>query len=139
MCKQILLTFTVVAIGLAGLSGCNQPRPPFEPNAVQYGDYKQIYVDGYRLKEDTNIDEPPRVVKDQFGLLHITVPIRSVIDRAFSVQYRVTFFDANRHIVNIQSWADKALTPNTPDQIMATSPVPADDFRLDLRLATDLD
>jgi hypothetical protein len=138
MLKKLVPAF-VIALPALLFTGCNQPRPPFEPNAVQYGNYKQIYVDGYRLKEDTNIDEPPRAVKDQFGLLHITVPIRSVIDRAFSLQYRVTFFDANRNVVNIQSWSTKALTPNTPDQIMANSPVPADEFRVDLRLTTELD
>ena len=137
MFRKFFPKFAVAIGGLLVIVGCNQPRPPFEPNAVQYGDYKQVYVDGYRLKEDTNIDEPPRVTKDQFGLLHVTVPIRSVIDRAFSIEYRITFFDANRQVVNVQSWADKALTPNTPDQIMANSPVPADDFRLDIRKDVD--
>ncbi len=126
--------------GLLAAAGCgNQPRPPIEPNAIPYGNYKQIYVDSYAIKQDTNIDEPPRMTRDSFGLLHVTVPIRSTINPPMMIQYRVTFFDLHRNVVNIQTWSDKALTPNTPDQIMAVSPVPADDFRMDLRLARDFD
>ena len=134
MFKTTLIKLVLGSAALAMIAGCTQPRPPIEPNAVQYGDYKQIYVDSYSLKQKTNIDEPPRVRRDQYGLLHVSVPIRSVIDPAFTLQYRVTFFDRDRQIVHVQDWTDKPLTPNTPDIIQANSAVPADDFRMDLRL-----
>ena len=134
MLKTTLLSLALALAAIAS-TGCVGPRAPIEPNAVPYGNAKQVYADSYRLKQVTNIDEPPRMSKDQFGFLHIVVPIRSVIDPMFNIQYRVTFFDANRNVVNIQEWSDKPLTPNTPDQIIANSPVPAEDFRVDLRLA----
>lgn len=115
------------------IAGCNQPRPPISANAMPYGNYQQVYVDSIRLKENTNIDEPPKMARDEFGLLRVTVPIRSVIDRPFEIQYRVTFFDADHNPVSTQEWMDMPLTPNVPDQIHAVSPVPAADFRLDLR------
>ena len=135
-------TRTLVALGIAGVltvAGCNQPRGPIEPNAIQYGNFKQIYVDSYRLKQATNVDQPPSMTRDQYGLLHVTVPIRSVIDRPFTLQYRTTFFDRDRHVVNQQSWTDLPMNPNTPERIEANSSAPADDFEMDLRVPPGFD
>ena len=125
-------------LALAAVVGCNQPRPPYEPHAVQYAS-KQIHVDGSRLQADTNIDQPPVVTRDQFGILHVMVPIRSVIDRNFTLQYQARFFNRDHGIVNEISWTDKPMTPNTPDQIEVNSTGPAEDWELNLRLPPGFD
>ncbi|HZL35718.1 MAG TPA: DUF1425 domain-containing protein [Tepidisphaeraceae bacterium] len=130
---QLLKTFSMIFAALM-VVGCNQPRGPIEPNAVAFGNSRQIYADSYKLKEQTNIDEPPRMTKDQFGLLHIMVPVRSTIDRPFTLQYRVTFFDRDHQVASQQNWSDLAMNPNTPERIETASSGPAEDFEVDLRL-----
>ncbi|MDB5356216.1 MAG: hypothetical protein JWN24_2669 [Phycisphaerales bacterium] len=127
-----------MVLALAAMVGCNQPRPPYEPHAVQYAS-RQIHVDGSRLQSDTNIDQPPVVTRDQFGILHVMVPIRSVIDRNFTLQYQARFFNRDHGIVNEISWTDKPITPNTPDQIEVNSSGPAEDWELNLRLPPGFD
>ncbi len=86
------------------------------------------------LREDTAIQEPMMTV-GQGGILHVTLPIRSTIDRKLYVDYRVRFFDANHHPLGGQGdWIPKILPPNTPDMITFNSTGPgAADFQIDLR------
>lgn len=129
----------VFAMLLLVAAGCNQPRGPIEPNAVAYPAAKQVYADSYKLKQQTNIDQPPRMWQDANGLLHVEVPIRSTIDRPFTLQYRMTFFDRGHHVTSQQSWADLPMNPNTPERIEATSATPSEDFEADLRLPPGFD
>ena len=118
--------------GLLAGAGCNQMRPPIEPHADPYGG-KQIYVDSHALQQDTAVGTPIRS-RDPAGLLHVVVPVRSVIDKQLHVQYRARFFDRDRHLVSEIGWTDKTLTANTPDTIEANSASPgAEDFELHLR------
>jgi hypothetical protein len=117
------------------LFGCNQMRPPIEPQSDPYLG-KQIYLDSYQLKSDTAVGTPIRS-RDQFGILHVVVPIRSIIDKQLHVQYRVHFFDRNHNVVGELAWTDKTLTANTPDQIEVNSTGPAaEDFQMDVRYPT---
>jgi hypothetical protein len=64
----------------------------------------------------------------------VMLPIRSAVDHQLPAQYRVTFFDQNRITLDQQSWIDKTLTANTPDQINVNSvDKRAADFEIDLR------
>jgi hypothetical protein len=132
MLNRTMMPYALM-VSLVAMVGCNQPRPPYEPRAVQYRS-TQIHVDGSRLQQDTNIDQTPVATRDQFGILHVMVPIRSVIDRNFTLQYQARFFDREHHVVNEISWTDKPMTPNTPDQIEFNSTGPAEDWELNLRL-----
>lgn len=118
----------------AVIGGCRDSNAPLEPSFIPYGNTREVYVDGPDVRRATNIDEAPTMFKDPYGLLHVHVPLRSrVDDHAITLQYRVTWFDISHHIVDVEGWQDKSLTPRVPDQIDLTSPVKADDFRMDLR------
>jgi hypothetical protein len=107
-------------------------RPPIEPQGDPYGG-KQIYVDTGGLRSDTGVGTPIRS-RDQAGLLHIVVPIRSIIDKQLYVQYRVRFFGRDHQLLSEIGWTDKTLTANTPDQIEANSASPAaEDFEVHFR------
>jgi hypothetical protein len=52
------------------------------------------------------------------------------------VDYRVTFFDDNRQVINQTTWFTKTLEARTPDQISVNSTSPkATDFQVDFRYA----
>jgi hypothetical protein len=77
------------------------------------------------------------VARDDSGdILHVTVPIRSAIDKRLYVDYRVSFFDRNGQLLNQTGWLTKTLEMNTPDQITVNSMSPrAADFQVDFRWA----
>jgi len=117
---------------LLALAGCNQLRPPVEPQSDPYLG-KQIYLDSYQLKSDTAFGTPTRS-RDPFGIMHVVVPVRSIIDKTLYVQYRVYFIDRNQNKVGEIGWTDKTLTANIPDQIeFNSSNAAAEDFQLHLR------
>ena len=122
----------LLGLSLLSLAGCNQLRPPIEPQSDPYLG-KQIYLDSYQLRSDTAVGTPVRS-RDQYGIMHIMVPIRSIIDKQLHVQYRVYFLDRNQNKVSEIGWTDKTLTANTPDQIeFNSSNAAAEDFQLHLR------
>ena len=64
----------------------------------------------------------------------MTLPIRSAVNLQLHVQYRVSFFDRNHGLLDQQSWIDKTLTANTPDQINVNSvDKRTADFQIDFR------
>ena len=112
------------ALTLCGLlllaAGCNNVvRPPIEPQGDPYRT-GQIHFNSYELRRDVVVGNPT-LTRDDAELLHLIVPVRSIIDRQLYVQYKVTFFDRNHHEVNHIGWTDKTLTANSPDQIEANS------------------
>jgi hypothetical protein len=129
--KTMLTAFTGIAAFVA--IGCNnQPRASIQPHGDSFAE-PQINVDSYELQRDVAVGQPIRS-RDAAGLLHIVVPVRSIIDRQLHVQYRVQFIDRNHSLVNEIGWTDKTLAANTPDQVDANSTSPAaDDFRVHFR------
>ena len=129
-----MLKISVFLAGMMALSvaGCNHVRPPIEPRNDPYAT-GQVFCDSEQLKSDIAV-KPVVLTRDEAGLLHVLVPLRSVIDRQLHVQYRFTFFGAGRQMLNQTGWFDKTLTPNTPDQVTFNSTSgEASDFQMDLR------
>ena len=118
-----LLLAAASALGL----GChdNSVPPPVQPRQDVYhtADATQVFFDSEYLRSDTAADTPT-VIRDQAGLLHVTVPIRSVTDHQIRIDYRVIFFDRDHIEVDRSPWHDKFLTPNVPDSVtvVATNP-----------------
>ena len=133
MLNRISLSVLTIAGFFLLAAGCNNVvRPPIEPHADPYA-ARQIHLDSYELQRDMVVGDPTRS-RDDAGILHIAIPIRSVIDRQLYVQYKVLFFDRNHNEVNRIGWTDKTLTANTPDQITANSTsASADDFQVSFR------
>ena len=124
---------------LAGAVGCNNMvRDPIEGRQDVYhtGDPTQVFLDSTDLRNDTALDTPV-VTRDVNGLLHVTVPIRSVINKQLYVEYRVIFFDRDHQEIDRSPWRDKTLAANVPDRINfnATNPR-AESFQLHLRYPT---
>lgn len=117
--RNALVLFIPAAIAVAG---CNQVRDPIQPRQDVYraGSPEQIFLDSTDLRNDIAADTP-QVFRDQFGLLHVTVPIRSVINRQLYVEYRVIFFDSAHQEIDRSPWQDKALAANVPDNVTIVS------------------
>jgi hypothetical protein len=129
--RSILLasiTFTLLA-------GCsNRVRAPIEGRQDPYVP-AQVHFDSQRLRKDTAVGAP-NVARDEAGILHVTVPIRSAINKTLYVDYRVTFLDRNGQVVSRVGPITKTLDPNTPDSIHVNSTdARAEDFQIDFRYA----
>jgi uncharacterized protein YcfL len=121
-----LLLLSVLALTGCGVNAPIQGREdPYLP--------AQVHFDTEELRRDTAIGQPV-VSRDQFGLLHVMLPIRSAVNYQLHTQYRVSFFDQSHVTLDQQSWIDKTLTANTPDQVDVNSvDKRAADFQIDFR------
>ena len=127
--KQLLALFC-----LALVVGCGV-HPPIQGREDPY-DPAQIHLNDDSLRTQTAIRKPA-VTRDESGdILHVTVPIRSAINKRLYVDYRVSFFDKQGQLLNQTGWMTKTLEMNTPDQITVNSMSPrAADFQVDFRWA----
>jgi hypothetical protein len=123
-----------VAFAVAGCTTSSVPEP-IQPRQDIYhpDDRAQIYFDSAELHDQTAAGTPT-VVRDANGLLHVTVPIRSVVNNKLYVDYRVLFFDRDHREIDRSPWHDKFLTPNLPDSVSINSTSPlADSFQVQFR------
>src|SRR5579884_40207 len=106
-----MLKRSLLVIGLIALAGCNheiqQPIQPREDVAAAQGP-AQIFLDGTRIRNDIAVSQPI-VTRDQAGLLHVTVPIRSVINRNLYVEWRAIFYNRDRQEIDRTPWQDRPL------------------------------
>jgi hypothetical protein len=120
-------------------AGCSHGVPdPIQPRQDVYhtGDPTQVFFDSDELRKDTATDTPT-VFRDQNGLLHVTVPIRSTIPKQLYVEYRVVFFDRDHQVVDRSPWHDKTLPANIPESVNITATNPrAEFFQLHFRYPT---
>ena len=131
----------IVAAGiLAGAVGCaNSVDEPITGRQDLYraSDPTQVFLDSSDLRNDTAFDTPA-VTRDANGLLHVSVPVRSVINKQLYIEYRVIFFDRDRQEIDRSPWRDKTLAANIPDRVNVTSTSPrAESFQLHFRYPTD--
>jgi len=136
--NRALLALSGIVLGLAG--GCgNSVEPPIEGRQDVYraSDPQQVFLDSTNLRGDTAFDTPI-VSRDSNGLLHVTVPIRSVINKQLYVEYRVVFFDRDHQEIDRSPWRDKTLAANVPDRVNLVSTSPrAESFQVHFRYPTD--
>jgi hypothetical protein len=131
--NTILNSFLILAA--LSITACSTGvNPPKVPRADPYSPM-QIHVDSDALRRDTAVGTPIVTRDDAGNLVHVTVPIRSAINKTLYVDYWVSFFDRNgQRLSKIQG--QKTLQANTPDSIEFNSMSPrATDFQLDLRYA----
>ncbi|CAN5381693.1 hypothetical protein BH09PLA1_BH09PLA1_30610 [soil metagenome] len=126
---------TFLILGALSLGACNRTvNPPKVPRADPFAPM-QIHVDSEQLRRETAVGEPIVTRDDSGNLVHVTLPIRSAINRTLYVDYWVSFFDRNgQRLSKIQG--QKTLQANTPDSIEFNSlSERAADFQVDLRYA----
>ena len=114
--------------------GCGV-HPPIQGRQDPYS-RGQIHFNKDDLRTQTAVDQPMVTRDDAGDILHVTVPIRSAINKRLYVDYRVSFFDKSGQLLNQTGWMTKTLEMNTPDQITVNSMSPrAADFQVDFRWA----
>ncbi len=126
-----LLTPSIALLLFIGGCGVKAPiqgrQDPYAPSQIMYVDKD--------LQRSTAVGIPI-ATRDEAGLLHIQVPIRSTRDRQMIIDYRYRFVDRNGQDIWSSHWKDKVLAPNVPDSIIFNSTTnAATDFQLDLRYA----
>jgi uncharacterized protein YcfL len=134
MNKQFASSLILFPLIAGALGGCGV-NPPIQPRMDPYTP-SQIHMDSDQLRSDTAVGTP-NVHRDDNGILFVTVPIRSAIDKTLYVDYYVTFFDKNGQPIG-ERLGPRTITldPNTPSSITANSTTPrASDFQIDFRYA----
>lgn len=125
--KSVLSVIFLVAV-----IGCNSVRPPKVGRDDPY-EAQQIHFASEELRRDTAVSKPV-VSRDPAGLLVVSVPIRSAIDKTVYVDYRVTFFDQTGQEVGQTTWSRATLESNVPQRITVNSTTArAADFQMDFR------
>lgn len=121
--------FPMLLIAVA-LVGC--VKAPIEPRADPYLP-AQVQMASEDLRTHTAVGQP-KLSRDDAGLLHVMIPIRSASDLTIYIDYRATFLDDKGLVINQTGWLSKTLPPNTPDfiQLNSTSPRAAD-FQVDVK------
>jgi uncharacterized protein YcfL len=128
------MKYASALLAMMMLVGCGV-NPPIQGREDPYG-REQIQFASKGLRNATAVGEA-KVTRDDAGdILHVTVPIRSAVDKRLYVDYRVSFFDHNGQLLNQTGWMTKTLEMNTPDQITVNSMSPrAAQFQVDFRWA----
>ena len=131
---KLLASLAIASTLLISLGCENHVRAPIEGRNDPYQS-QQVHFASDELRRDTAVS-PPVATRDEAGILHVMVPVRSAIDKTLYVDYRVTFFDRNRQIVGNTGWMTKTLESNTPDRLEVNSTSNrAEDFQVDFRYA----
>ena len=128
------MKYSFALLCLVFVVGCGV-HPPIQGRQDPYA-RGQVHFNKDDLRTQTAVDEPI-ATRDDAGILHVTVPIRSAINKRLYVDYRVTFFDKSGQVLPDQTgWMTKTLEMNTPDQITVNSSSNrAADFQVDFRWA----
>ena len=128
MTRLIFLALLTVIV-----TGC--VKAPIEGRLDPY-ESQQIHFASDDLKRRTAVGIPTAQRDEEGGILYLTVPIRAATNTELHVDYRVTFFDRNRQVLNQTGWFTRTLAPNVPDHITVNSMGGrAADFQMDLRWA----
>lgn len=127
MNKVILVSLLALIIGCS-----NSVRPPKVGRNDPY-ESQQMHFASEELRRDTAVGKPI-VSRDAAGLLVVSVPIRSAIDKTIYIDYRVTFYDQTGQEVGKTSWASATLEANVPQRVTVNSTTArAADFQMDFR------
>ena len=125
------LTCLLCAIALAVFTGCGV-KGPITGRADPYFAEQIHFTDG-DLANKTAVAPPTMERKN--GLLYVTVPIRSAVDKDLHIDYRVTFFNELGAPIEDTKWmGGTTLAARTPQYIRFNSTSGnAANFQMDVR------
>ena len=133
--KHLPRLFACIAPALAVLAigaGCHGPDERPIPGRGEVYDYPWLTVGSGALHYDTRIGDA-RQVRDESGILHVTVPIRNTTDKQLYVEYRITFRDATGGEINHIGPTTLAIPPRQIREAVGNSTSnQARDFRVEL-------
>jgi hypothetical protein len=131
----MLARISLLAISTLALVGCNTVRGPIEGRADPFVS-PQVTFASKDLAKSTAVGVPNLQRDDAGNLLHVTLPIRSAINKTLYVDYKVSFLDAGGGLISETGWMTKTLEANTPSSITVNSTSErAADFHVALRWA----
>lgn len=138
---SILRTFGLTGLVLASLAGCNNdPRmPPFgaQPDPIGPNAYPQVVTDPSANRFLSVVYE--RIIVDQSNgerPLAVQVPVRSMTDNRFGMQYEYKWFDAQGREVGKSGPMYMNMDPRLEQAIRGNAmTLAATNWRLELRLA----
>ena len=120
---------------IALIVGCHHVNAPIEARVDPYT-APQIAYATKDLRNKTAVGQLVVQRDDAGNLLHVTLPIRSAVNRRIVVDYRVAFLDRAGATIMQTGWMPKVLESNTPDSITVNSTSDrAADFVISLRQA----
>ena len=125
--RHALFLAAPLALAIAGCTNIVRDPIPGRQDVYHATDPQQIFLDSTGLRNDTAVDTPT-VFRDQSGLLHVSVPIRSVINKQLYVEYRAIFMDRNHQEIDRSPWHDKTLPANLPETVTIVGTNPQADF-----------
>ena len=127
----------VVALLAVVLSGCDTTPPVGKADPIAPGTYPQtVVIDG--LVSGVVFGDPIVTVGTDKVPMHVTLPIRSIVDDPINIQYKVEFFDAaKRPLTNTnQGYRFMNLAPRVEQFMEATAlDTNAVDYRVLVRSA----
>ena len=127
---------TATLLIAAALVGCRSVTPPSRGRA-DVTDHRRVFFETAhqdQLQNSTALDAE-RISRDQFGLLTVTIPIRSTVRRSLYLEYNYEFFDASgKSVEGPLGWRRLSLDGGTPTTIQFTSTSEvAEDYRVSIR------
>ncbi|MGD1278390.1 MAG: hypothetical protein ABR964_14350 [Tepidisphaeraceae bacterium] len=132
MLRQSAIQLLVLAMGAGLLSGCVQDNSPAYGRAEKYQRTHLQFGDA-TLEGNTRV-EPVTANRDQFGLLHVQINIRSTTNTQQYVDCFITFLRSGQ-VVEKLGPKTVTLKSNAFDTITFNSTQPADDYFVDLDYA----
>jgi hypothetical protein len=128
---------TLILAGLLLAAGCQDKQVSTARGRADTDDHFGIVLSQEQkeqLRHDTAFG-PERVTRDPFGLLHVTVPLRSAIQHTLYLEYRYSFFDGTgRLIEGPMGWTGVTLEAGSPGTIQfASTSNQAANFQLNIR------
>ncbi|MGN6505060.1 MAG: DUF1425 domain-containing protein [Tepidisphaeraceae bacterium] len=133
--KRFATLTLVVSLAIAGCqsAGVDAPLRGRADVADGYGIFLSQTYDT-QLRRNTAFGEE-HVARDQYGLLSVSIPIRSAIDRTLYLEYQYSFFDeAGTQIEGPMGWLPVTLEAGSPGVIQFTSTSPkAAHYRVTVR------
>jgi uncharacterized protein YcfL len=133
---RTLRTSIVALATLSLFTACNSVKAPSRGRA-DITDHKRVFFsqkDSPELQNQTAILEES-FSRDTFGLLSVTVPIRSTSSKPLDIEYQYEFLDGQgRSIEGPMGWSPLTLEPGAPRNLQFTSTNRlADDYRVTIR------
>ncbi|HEY0008460.1 MAG TPA: DUF1425 domain-containing protein, partial [Tepidisphaeraceae bacterium] len=132
MTKTLILSLLTFAC----LVGCKSITPASR-GREDITDHRGVFFDRThreQLRSSTAVLQD-RVTRDQFGLLSVTIPIRSTVDRSLYLEYSYEFFDSTGKSVEGPLGPRRfTLDPGSPGTIQFSSTSnAASDYRVTVR------
>jgi len=128
------LMYAAILIPLLGLGGCmSSDAPPGTTRADKFAP-QQVAFAGHDVADSIAIGKIERTF-DSSGILHIRVPLQATTDLGLMIDYRITFYDDGRGVVEgPAAWQGKSLPAGAWETIYASSSNSrARDFQIEFR------